>query len=157
MHSSMRVLLVALILAMAAPALAAAPAPSPGKPAPDTPAKPVIRQTQISVQHEGIDSIGARLSTQLKEMFNSSNLFQLNEKDAPKVRLLLNTQPEFPTRPGVGSVYSIIWIYSQSENHLGYLLAREVGTLSADEVEKLAAKIVERTDGIAVKYGYLFQ
>lgn len=162
MHTSIRALVraltLALTLALAAPALAAAPAaPAPGKPTPDTPAKVTSRQTQINIVHEGSDSVGARLSTRLKELFNASNLFQLNEKDAPKMRILLNTQAEFSERPGVGSIYSIIWVFSQSENHLGYLLARDLGTLSPDEVDNLAAKIVERTDGIAVKYGYLFQ
>lgn len=141
-----------LMLMLCASALAAAP---PSKP--DTPAQPPQRKTQISVTHEGSDSIGARLSTRLKELFNASNLFQLNEKDAPKIRLAIVTQPEFNERPHVGSIYSILWLFSQSEGHLGYLLARDMGALSADDVDNLAAKIVERTDGIAVKYGYLFQ
>ena len=158
MHTAIRVLALALTLALAAPALAAAPAaPTPGKATPDTPAKVSSRQTQINIVHEGTDSLGARLSTRLKELFNASNLFQLNEKDAPKMRILLNTQAEFAERPNVGSVYSIIWVFSQSEGHLGYLLARELGTLSPEDVDNLAAKIVERTDGVAVKYGYLFQ
>lgn len=132
-------------------ALAAAPQSKP-----DTPAQTPQRKTQISVSHEGNDSIGARLSTRLKEVFNASNLFQLNEKDAPKIRIVIVTQAEFGERPQVGSVYSILWLFSQSEGHLGYLLAREIGTLSPEDVDNLAAKIVERSDGIAVKYAYLF-
>lgn len=159
MHTSIRALLPSLVLGLAlllsTSALAAAPAA--GKPAPDSPAKTTTRQTQIAVSHEGVDSVGARLSTRLKELFNASNLFRLNEKDVPKMRIILNTQAEFSERPGVGSVYSIIWVFSQSEGHLGYLLARDIGTLSPEDVDTLAAKIVERTDGIAVKYGYLFQ
>lgn len=157
MQPTIRALLAALFLAIAAPTMAATPPPSPGKPAPDTPAKAAMRQTQIALQHEGTDSVGARLATRLKEMFNASNLFQLNEKDAPKVRILLGTRPEFPERPGMGSIYSVTWVFSQSESHLGYLLARDLGALSPDEVDDLAAKIAERTDGIAVKYGYLLQ
>ena len=36
-------------------------------------------------------------------------------------------------------------------------LAREVGTVTADEVPGLVAKLSERTYGIAQKYNYLFQ
>ena len=32
-----------------------------------------------------------------------------------------------------------------------------VGTFTGDQVDELAYKIVERTDGLSVKYGYLFQ
>ena len=48
-------------------------------------------------------------------------------------------------------------MFSQSENNLGYLLARDLGAVSADEVDALTNKLVERTDGLAVKYRYLFQ
>ncbi len=144
-----------LTLAMCAPAFAADA--QPGRPAPDKPGKSVERSTVITVIHEGSDSIGSRFSTKLKELFNGSNLFTLNEKDVPKMRLILTTQNEFPSRPGIGTVYSLIWTFSQSEGHLGYLLSRDVGAIGMEDVDALAAKIVERTDGIAVKYGYLFQ
>lgn len=161
MKIAIRALALLLALVVAAPALTtsalAASAPAAGKPTPDKPAATSTRQTPIAILHEGSDTAGARLSTRLKERFNGSNLFQLNEKDAPKMRILLTTQSEFADRPNVGSVYSIIWTFSQSEGHLGYLLARDVGTLSPDDVDALADKIVERTDGIAVKYAYLFQ
>ena len=150
------VLALALVLTTLTLAQAAANPPA-GKPTPDKPAAVTTRQTPISVMHEGTDSVGARLSTRLKEMYNSSNLFQLSDKDAPKMRIQLVTQAEFAERPNVGSVYAVIWTFSQSDEHLGYLLAREVGTLSPEDVDNLAAKIVERTDGIAVKYRYLFQ
>ena len=129
----------------------------PAKAQPDTPAKAETRSTAVAVIHEGTDSIGARLATRLKEAFNASNLFKLEEKDQPKMRLLLNTMPEFPSRPGAGSVYSITWVFSQSEGHLAYLLAREVGVLTLEEVDALTYSLLERTDGIGVRYGYLFK
>ena len=155
MHTIFRACVLVLALSLAAPALAADA--QPGKPTADKPAKGSERSTVITVVHEGPDSIGARLSTRLKETLNASNLFQLNEKDMPKLRLLLSTVSEFPERPGVGSVYSVTWVFSQSENNLGYLLARDLGTVSADEVDALTNKLVERTDGLSVKYRYLFQ
>lgn len=157
----MRYLLSALFLAlglcMTVPVMAATAQPKPGKAAPDTPAPTVERRTPVAVVHEGMDSIGARLATRLKESFNGSNLFQLTEKDTPKIWLLVSTAPEFNERPGMGSVYSFTWTFSQNENHLSYLLAREVGAVSPDRLEDLVNKAIARTDGLAVKYGYLFQ
>jgi len=127
------------------------------QPPPDAPVKGETRSTAVAVIHEGTDSIGARLSTRLKERFNASNLFRLEEKDQPKMRLLLSTMEEFPSRAGVGSVYSITWVFSQSEGHLAYLLARDVGVLTMEGVNALTDSLVERTDGIGVKYGYLFK
>lgn len=124
---------------------------------PNKPAAVAERNTPIAVEFEGTDSIGSRLATTLKERFNASNLFTLTDKDAPKIRVLLATTPEFSTRPEVGSAYCVVWLFSQSEATLRHFLLREVGVLSPGEVNDLAAKIVERTDGLAVRYGYLFQ
>ena len=129
----------------------------PAKTQPDAPSMTETRSTAVAVIHEGVDSIGARLSTRLKEKFNASNLFRLEEKDQPKMRLLLTTMEEFPSRAGLGSVYSITWVFSQSEGHLAYLLAREVGVLTMGEVDALSDSLLARTDGIGVKYGYLFK
>jgi len=129
----------------------------PAKAQPDTPVKTETRNTAVAVIHEGADSIGARLAMRLKEKFNDSNLFRLEEQDQPKIRLLLNTMEEFPSRAGVGSVYSITWVFSQSEGHLAYLLARDVGVLTTERVDALTDSLVQRTDGIGVRYGYLFR
>ena len=155
-----RLLVCACLLALPVTAAAVVtPPPAPEKTAPiqDKPAKASERNTPVAVEYEGTDSIGARLATRLKENFNSSNLFQLTEKDTPKIRVLIATKPEFESRPGVGSAYAIVWLFSQSEATLRHFLVREVGVLTPDEVNDLAAKIIERTDGLAVRYGYLFQ
>ncbi len=123
---------------------------------PDTPIKMLERRSPVVVEHEGNDSIGARLATRLKELFNSSNLFLLENKDVPKLCVYISTKPEFESRPGVGSAYAVVWAFSQSENTLRHYLGRDVGLLSPDEVNDLAAKIVERTDSMATKFGYLF-
>lgn len=144
-----------------APAFAAqASVPQAGKPVQDAPQAAADRTTVVNVQLDGSDSLGARLSTRLKERFNQSSLFKLNadeERDAPELRVLLNTAPEFPARPGVGSVYGVCWVFSQGKGYLGYLLSREVGTVNADDLDALVDKLVERTDGIAAKYGNLWK
>lgn len=132
----------------------------PGQPVQDTPTPRVTRSTAISVIAEGNDSLGARLSTRLKERFNQSSLFTLHnvdEKDTPELRFLLTTQPEFPARPGVGSIYGVCWVFSQGKGYLGYLLGREIGTFTVDEIDGLVDKLVERTDGIVAKYGNLLK
>ena len=93
----------------------------------------------------------------VKETLNSSNLFSLTDKDTPKIRILIATQPEFKDRPGVGSAYAVVWVFSQSENILRHYLTREVGVVTPDEINGLAAKLVEETDSLATRYGYLFQ
>jgi hypothetical protein len=129
------------------------------KPVADKPEKGLDRVTVVSVQTEGVDGIGARLGTQLKERFNRSSLFTLaaEEKDAPKLLVMLMTSPEFPGRPNMGSIYSVCWVFSQGRGYLGYLLARDLGTMNYEDVEALTDKLVERTDGIAAKYGNLWK
>ena len=134
--------------------------PQAGKPVPDKPDASVDRVTVVSVSTEGSDSIGARLGTRLKERFNQSNLFTLNddeEKDVPKLNLMLSTRAEFEGRPAVGSVYAVCWVFRQGKGYLGYLLANDLGTVDAGNVEALVDKLVERTDGIAAKYGSLLK
>lgn len=143
----------------AAPLAALAAAPQAGKPVEDAPRAAPDRTTIISVHLDGSDSLGSRLATKLKERFNQSSLFRLNsdeERDEPELRLLLNTAPEFPSRPGIGSVYGVCWIFSQGKGYLGYLLAREIGTVNGEDMDALVDKLVERTDGIAAKYSNLW-
>ncbi|MEG1610817.1 MAG: hypothetical protein RR014_00765 [Bilophila sp.] len=156
MHTFFRSLaLIGILSLLAVPAFAADTKKT--DEVPDKPTRITERNTPIAVEYEGTDSIGSRLSTRVKEILNASNLFALSEKDSPKIRILIATTPEFSTRPGVGSAYSVVWLFSQSESILRHFLAREVGVLTPDEVNDLAAKIVERTDSLAVRYGYLFQ
>ena len=74
-----------------------------------------------------------------------SCLFTLNddeEKDIPKLYVMVSTQPEFAGRPAVGSVYSVCWVFKQGRGYLGYLLARDLGTVSVEDVEGLVDKLV---------------
>lgn len=123
---------------------------------PNNPSDTPDRALAVAVEYKGTDSIGSRLALRLKERFNSSSLFVLTEQDTPKIRILLSSVPEFPDRPGVGSAYAVVWVFSQSSGTLGHYLARSVGVVTSDEVNALADKLVERTDGLGVKYGYLF-
>lgn len=131
--------------------------PKPTPPSPTSPrASPnAIRRWPWNTKATTASAPG--LATRVKETLNSSNLFSLTDKDTPKIRILIATQPEFKDRPGVGSAYAVVWVFSQSENILRHYLTREVGVVTPDEINGLAAKLVEETDSLATRYGYLFQ
>ena len=149
-------LVIFLFSGVFARALAQEPAAQ-GKPLADKPARdPVNHSTAVTLEHEGTDTLGAKLAFQLKGTFNTSSLFTLTDKDEPKLKLFITTTAEFPSRPHIASVYSIVWAFSQGEGTLNFLLAREVGVADAGELDAIVAKTAERTDGIAVRYGYLF-
>ncbi len=147
-----------LLCALCLTATAWAADAQPGQILPDKPAvSKSDRRTPVFVEHSGTDSIGAKLSYQLKELFNAGSMFTLTEKDTPKIRVLISTAPEFAERPAIGSVYAVVWVFSQSDGTLRHYLEREVGVVSAEDVPGLVSKLAERTDGIAAKYSYLFQ
>lgn len=123
---------------------------------PDSPAHITPRNSPVSVEHEGDDALGSRLSTRLKELLNGSSLFQLQEKDTPKFRILLSSASEFKDRPSMGSAYSVVWVFSLSDSTLRHYLAREVGVLTPEQLDDIAARLIERTDNLAVRYSYLF-
>ncbi|MCC8193718.1 MAG: hypothetical protein LIP28_03630 [Deltaproteobacteria bacterium] len=114
------------------------------------------RTTAVMVEHEGTDTLGAKLAFQLKGTFNTSSLFTLTEKDGPKIKVLLSTTAEFPSRPHIASAYSVTWAFSQADGTLSFLLAREVGLVVPEDLDSLVATLAERTDGMAAKYAYLF-
>lgn len=152
-----RFCLVFLLLTLCAVQALAADPPKEKAPLPNNPTPITERNTPIAVEFEGTDSLGSRLTTRVKEVFNASNLFSLTDKDTPKLRVLISSTPEFPSRPGVGSAYSVVWVFSQSEATLRHYLTREVGVLTPEEVNDVAARLIERTDALAARYGYLLQ
>ncbi len=122
---------------------------------PNSPSESYDRNTPISIEQEGVDALGAALALKLKENLNASNLFSLEQKDTPKFRLLVSTTPEFADRPQVGSAYAIVWVFSQSEANLRHYISREVGIITEDNIDAIVAKVIEKTDGLSVRYSYL--
>ncbi len=153
MFRSLFVLLVMVALFCIAPRAFAAEAVSA---LPNTPQQEELRNTAVAVEFEGNDTLGSKLSTRIKELLNASNLFALSNKDVSKLRIVITSVPEFPSRPDVGSAYSVVWLFSQSEATLRHFLMQDVGVLTAQDLERVATTIIERTDGLAVRYGYLF-
>lgn len=146
--------LAAAVLAVGSAAAQDLPA---GQPVPDTPVEVKAGSTPVGVIHDQVDQLGTRLAFQLKETFNASSLFSLTSADEPKIKLIVSTQPEFPSRPQLGSVYSVVWIFSASENVLTHYLASEAGTVDAATVAAAAEALAGRTTAVAEQYAYLFE
>ena len=111
------------------------------------------RRTPVVVEFEGNDSIGVALSSNLQKKINSSN--PANPAREAKFRILLSTASEFPSRPGVGSIYAVVWTLALSEGSMEYYLVRDLGVVTPDTIDEVADRIVSRTDGVAARYGYL--
>ena len=127
-------------------------AASPALAADDTPRK-VERRTPVVVEFEGNDSIGAALFASLQKKINVNN--PANPQREAKFRILLSTAAEFPSRPGVGSVYAVVWTLALSEGSMEYYLVRDLGIVTPDTVDEVADRIVSRTEGVSARYGYL--
>jgi hypothetical protein len=128
-----------------------APRPAPEAAQSDDDALPV------SVEHVGDDPLGLRLAFTLKERFAASPLFRLVEGDAKKLRVRIETQSEFPSRPNLATVYSLVWQYVEGPQTLPYFLDARLGLAGAEDVYATAQAIAGRTDRIASQYGYLFE
>ncbi len=147
-----------IIPAAAALLLMAAPSFSLADDQPQTPApiKMTARQTPLTVQFDGMDAIGSKLSASLKEIFGSNNLFTNDAgPDAPKFIVMLSTVSEFTGRPGVGSAYAVTWVFSQKDSALKLYLDGQVGVLTADQIPDLAARLAEKTDTLVERYRYM--
>ena len=119
----------------------------------DDASKKAERRTPVGVEFEGNDSIGVALFSSLQKKINISN--PATPAREAKFRILLSTASEFPSRPGVGSVYAVVWTLALSEGSMEYYLVRDLGIVTPDTVDEVADRIVSRTDGVSARYGYL--
>jgi len=153
----LRALSAALFATLLVAGLALAEDLPTGKSLPDKPGVVKVKSTPVAVVHDQVDQLGTRLAFQLKETFNASSLFSLTASDEPKIKLIISTKPEFPSRPQLGSVYSVVWIFSAGENVLTHYLASEAGTVDAATVAAAAEALAGRTTAVAEQYAYLFE
>ncbi|HJD97070.1 hypothetical protein [Mailhella massiliensis] len=116
-------------------------------------ARKAERRTPVIVEFEGNDAIGVTLFSRLQSKINSEN--PAAPAREAKFRILLSTAAEFPSRPGVGSVYAVVWTLALSEGSMEYYLVRDLGIVTPDTVDAVVERIVSRTEGVAARYGYL--
>ncbi len=120
------------------------------------PVKKERTKIAVTVEQKGDDNVGGRLAYHLKELFEKSNIFELSSKDERKIKLMLRTVEEFPGRPNMSSIYSVVFVYSETEGTLKYLLAHDVGFVHTSSVKEDAELLVSKTHEIYSKYSYLF-
>ncbi|QJT10569.1 hypothetical protein [Oceanidesulfovibrio marinus] len=121
------------------------------------PTKTSRRGTPVTVQHDGEDELGARLALKLKETLNSSSLFDVSDKDEKKLKVIIKTMREFEGRPNSSSIYSLVWVYSESEATLKYFLDTQIGLINEGELESTAEAIAAATEKVGARYSYLFE
>lgn len=129
----------------------------PAPPKANTPAVVTSRTTPIFVEQKGADNLGSMLAFELKSACNTSSLFKMTGDDVPKITVMITTMSEFADRPKIGSVYSVVWVFSENSNNLKYYLAQDTGIVTVDNVSALATSVANKTDKIALQYGYLFE
>lgn len=148
---------LAAIPAFAAEAPKSTKATQPAAPKANTPAVVTSRTTPIFVEQKGADNLGSMLAFELKSACNTSSLFKMTGDDVPKITVMITTMSEFTDRPKIGSVYSVVWVFSENSNNLKYYLAQDTGIVTEDNVSALATSVANKTDKISLQYGYLFE
>ncbi len=111
----------------------------------------------VMVEYQDTDSLGRRLVFNMRERFNKSDLFRLSGYQEEKIKIIISSKEEFPSRPGVSSIYSIVWTFSYGEDVLDNYLQAKVGQISSQGMSELAEDMVAQTDRIYTEYSYLFE
>lgn len=152
-------LFLILLFALTLPAFAeTAPAgKTPAAPKADNPVPSHARTTPIFIAQKGADVLGSILAYEVTSTCNASSLFKLTTDDQPNISILITTLSEFSSRPEIGSVYSVVWVFSESNSNLKYFLAQDAGIITSENAPTLARAIAHKTDQIAMQYGYLFE
>ncbi|WP_320008180.1 hypothetical protein [Maridesulfovibrio sp.] len=111
----------------------------------------------VIVVHSGDDVLGGTLALKLKENFRKSVLFNLAGNNSKAVRVRIESRSEFKDRPEIGSVYSVVWTFAESEDVVPFYLKQELGISTSRSVETDASGLMNETDKIASEYKYLFE
>lgn len=121
--------------------------------------KEVIQEGKIPVMvvYEDMDSLGRRMVFNIRERLNKSDLFRLSGYKERKLKLFVSSQEEFQGRPGLSSIYTVVWTYSYGEDVLSNYLAHQVGIIKSNALDELVETLVARTDEISMQYSYLFE
>ncbi len=128
---------------------------------PPTQAAPAVQDSPASgkipldIQSKGVDSSGTLLSYKLKEEIIASKLFELKVAEKKKFVLHTLTQPEFPDRPGLASIYSLVLVYQEDVGTLAYYLDQYQGQVHAESVGAEMQKILEWSYAVLKRYHYL--
>jgi hypothetical protein len=132
--------------------------PGPAAPRPNvTPSQEETAATPIYIRDAGVDQAGIRLGFFTRETISASSQFTLSNRNERKIVIRIDSRPEFPSRPGLSSIYAATWILVEDENTVPYYLATRVGQVSPDSARSEAERIVSRTARILETFAYLFE
>lgn len=121
------------------------------------PAEASSGRLPLDIQSRGTDQSGTLLSYKLKEEIIASRLFDLKVSDKKKFVLHVLTQPEFPDRPSISSLYSIVLVYQEDAGTLAYYLNHYQGQVHAEGVTAEMQKILEWAYSNLKRYHYLLE
>lgn len=136
---------------------AAKPNNDQAKPAqtPDSAPPLLAEKLPLDIVSKGTDQNGTLLSYRLKEELMSSKLFSLTTSEKRKFVLQIRTQPEFPDRPNLASIYSVALVYQEDSTTLTYYLDLFQGQIYAENVTTEMQKILEWSYSTLKRYHYL--
>lgn len=109
----------------------------------------------LDILGKGTDPNGTLLSYKLKEEIIASSLFELKITEKKKFVLHMLSQPEFPERPGLSSMYSIVLVYQEDTATLAYYLDQYQGQVHAEGAGAEMQKILEWCYATLKRYHYL--
>jgi hypothetical protein len=130
------------------------------KPVQTSDAKPsegAIGKFPLDIQARGSDQSGTLLSYKLKEEVIASRLFELTASEKKKFVLHIISQPEFPDRPGIASIYSIVLVFQEDAGTLTYFLNHYQGQVHPEGVQAEMRRILEWTYSNLKRFHYLLE
>ncbi|GAB6112367.1 hypothetical protein [Desulfomicrobium escambiense] len=116
-----------------------------------------IGKFPLDIQSRGSDQSGTLLSFKLKEEVIASRLFELTASEKKKFVLHIMSQPEFPDRPEIASIYSIVLVYQEDAGALTYYLNQYQGQVHPEAVPAEMRKILEWTYSNLKRFNYLLE
>jgi hypothetical protein len=131
--------------------------PRPAQTPEAAPPSGVIGKFPLDIQARGSDQSGTLLSYKLKEEVMASRLFELTASEKKKFVLHVISQPEFPDRPELASIYSIVLVYQEDAGALTYYLNQYQGQVHPEAVPAEMRKILEWTYSNLKRFNYLLE
>lgn len=156
--SGLALFLAIAILVSVRPALAQDQAPA-AKPAPASQPGPQAsaKSSPVVVEHTGADPVGTALANACREAFARSALFRMSKTDERKFVVAVQTREEFPDRPRMASLVTVLWLFSAQDGTLRFFLQSDTSSVDAAGVEDTVNRILAKTDSVATTYKSLFE
>lgn len=131
--------------------------PKPAQTPETAPPSGAIGKFPLDIQSRGSDPNGTLLSYKLKEEVMAGTLFELTASEKKKFVMHVISQPEFPDRPEIASIYSIVLVYQEDAGTLTYFLNQHQGQVHAEAVPAEMRRILEWTYSNLKRFNYLLE